>query len=223
MSGRRVVPTDRHALRVRPVPAGADGTPEARVGAVGDHEIAGPHRLRVGAVLPRNERAPHQAAVDDRRHRLGSLPQLGAGLLGPLGDHRVEVVTGDHVAVGGEARYGRPLEVEGPTERDRPETDEAVVSGQSVGQAHVVELLDGPRGQPVAAGLLSGEPLLLDQQDVVPGFGQVPCPPQFLTELRQITAKHGIVLIFDEVITGFRCSTGGAQGYYKRVVKQYPA
>src|SRR5204862_4691416 len=134
--------------------------------------IAGPHRLRVGAVLPRNERAPHQAAVDDRRHRLSSLPQLGAGLLGPLGDHRVELVTGDHVAVGGEARYGRPLELEGPTEGDRPQTDEAVVAGQPVGQAHVVELLDGPWGQPVAAGLLPGEPLLLDQQDVVPGVGQ---------------------------------------------------
>ena len=45
-------------------------------------------------------------------------------------------------------------------------------------------------------------------------FGQVPLAPQFLTDLRQITAKHGIVLIFDEVITGFRCSTGGAQGFY---------
>ena len=46
-------------------------------------------------------------------------------------------------------------------------------------------------------------------------FGQVPLPPEALTELRQITAMHGIVLIFDEVITGFRCSTGGAQGFYK--------
>src|SRR5204863_504251 len=46
-------------------------------------------------------------------------------------------------------------------------------------------------------------------------FGQVPLRPQFLTDVRQITAKHGIVLIFDEVITGFRCSTGGAQGFYK--------
>ena len=46
-------------------------------------------------------------------------------------------------------------------------------------------------------------------------FGQVPLPPQLLTELRQITAERGIVLIFDEVITGFRCSLGGAQGFYK--------
>jgi len=33
----------------------------------------------------------------------------------------------------------------------------------------------------------------------------------FLTKLRELTAKHGIVLIFDEVITGFRFSFGGYQ------------
>jgi glutamate-1-semialdehyde 2,1-aminomutase len=42
-------------------------------------------------------------------------------------------------------------------------------------------------------------------------FGQVPTPPGFLRELRRLTTAHGVVLIFDEVITGFRCSTGGAQ------------
>ena len=45
-------------------------------------------------------------------------------------------------------------------------------------------------------------------------FGQIPLPPQFLAELRELTARRGIVLIFDEVITGFRCSPGGAQGFY---------
>ena len=45
-------------------------------------------------------------------------------------------------------------------------------------------------------------------------FGKVPIDPQFLTDLRNLTKKHGIVLIFDEVVTGFRCSTGGAQGFY---------
>lgn len=36
----------------------------------------------------------------------------------------------------------------------------------------------------------------------------------FLEKLREITAEEGIVLIFDEVITGFRLSYGGAQSYY---------
>ena len=45
-------------------------------------------------------------------------------------------------------------------------------------------------------------------------FGQVPLDPAFLTALRKLTAERGIVLIFDEVITGFRCSPGGAQAFY---------
>jgi len=36
----------------------------------------------------------------------------------------------------------------------------------------------------------------------------------FLTALRQITRHYGIVLIFDEVITGFRLAMGGAQEYF---------
>jgi glutamate-1-semialdehyde 2,1-aminomutase len=40
-----------------------------------------------------------------------------------------------------------------------------------------------------------------------------PCPG-YLEYLRDITKKYGIVLIFDEVITGFRVSIAGAQGKY---------
>ena len=32
--------------------------------------------------------------------------------------------------------------------------------------------------------------------------------------LREITKKHGVLLIFDEVVTGFRVAPGGAQAYY---------
>jgi glutamate-1-semialdehyde 2,1-aminomutase len=45
-------------------------------------------------------------------------------------------------------------------------------------------------------------------------MGQDAIRPSFLTELREITRRHGVVLIFDEVVTGFRVSRGGAQGYY---------
>jgi glutamate-1-semialdehyde 2,1-aminomutase len=38
--------------------------------------------------------------------------------------------------------------------------------------------------------------------------------PGFLQGLREVTRKHGIVLIFDEVVTGFRFAPGGAQEYY---------
>lgn len=42
-------------------------------------------------------------------------------------------------------------------------------------------------------------------------WGQVPMPPGFIARLREITREHGVIMIFDEVITGFRWSRGGAQ------------
>jgi glutamate-1-semialdehyde 2,1-aminomutase len=42
----------------------------------------------------------------------------------------------------------------------------------------------------------------------------IPPKPGFLEGLRKITEQNGIVLIFDEVVTGFRFSYGGAQAYY---------
>ncbi len=43
-------------------------------------------------------------------------------------------------------------------------------------------------------------------------YGTAPLPnPQFLQDLREVTAGHGVVFIMDEVVTGFRLSPGGAQ------------
>src|SRR5262247_1647819 len=42
----------------------------------------------------------------------------------------------------------------------------------------------------------------------------IPPKPGFLEGLRRITAENGLVLIFDEVVTGFRFAYGGAQDYY---------
>jgi glutamate-1-semialdehyde 2,1-aminomutase len=38
--------------------------------------------------------------------------------------------------------------------------------------------------------------------------------PGFLQALREVTSKHGIVLVFDEIVTGFRIAWGGAQERY---------
>jgi glutamate-1-semialdehyde 2,1-aminomutase len=42
----------------------------------------------------------------------------------------------------------------------------------------------------------------------------IPPQPGFLQGLREITRRHGILLVFDEVVTGFRLAYGGAQEYY---------
>ncbi|TMJ25928.1 MAG: aminotransferase class III-fold pyridoxal phosphate-dependent enzyme, partial [Alphaproteobacteria bacterium] len=41
--------------------------------------------------------------------------------------------------------------------------------------------------------------------------GQVPLPPGFAQAVRDATAKKGVVMLMDEVITGYRWSSGGAQ------------
>lgn len=51
------------------------------------------------------------------------------------------------------------------------------------------------------------EPLLCNS-------GCIPPQPGFLEFLREITARQGALLVFDEVITGFRLALGGAQQFY---------
>jgi glutamate-1-semialdehyde 2,1-aminomutase len=51
-------------------------------------------------------------------------------------------------------------------------------------------------------------------EPVVGNMGCVPPLPGYLQALRDITARHGALLIFDEVMTGFRVAFGGAQRRY---------
>jgi glutamate-1-semialdehyde 2,1-aminomutase len=58
------------------------------------------------------------------------------------------------------------------------------------------------RGEDIAAIIL---------EPVAGNMGCVPPAPGFLEGLRRVTKEHGVVLIFDEVMTGFRVAYGGAQ------------
>jgi glutamate-1-semialdehyde 2,1-aminomutase len=51
-------------------------------------------------------------------------------------------------------------------------------------------------------------------EPVAGNMGVVPPAPGFLAGLRELTRHHGVLLIFDEVITGFRVGYGGAQARY---------
>ncbi len=51
-------------------------------------------------------------------------------------------------------------------------------------------------------------------EPVAANMGVVPPAPGYLDGLRQLTSRHGALLIFDEVITGFRVARGGAAARY---------
>ncbi|MGE3808833.1 MAG: glutamate-1-semialdehyde 2,1-aminomutase [Gemmataceae bacterium] len=54
-------------------------------------------------------------------------------------------------------------------------------------------------------------------EPIVGNMGVVTPRPEFLNDLRGLTEKHGSLLIYDEVITGFRVGYGGAQGLYHQM------
>jgi glutamate-1-semialdehyde 2,1-aminomutase len=65
-----------------------------------------------------------------------------------------------------------------------------------------VEKAFAARGDRIAAVIV---------EPVVGNMGCVPPAPGFLEALRELTARHGALLVFDEVMTGFRIALGGAQ------------
>jgi glutamate-1-semialdehyde 2,1-aminomutase len=54
-------------------------------------------------------------------------------------------------------------------------------------------------------------------EPVAGNMGLVRPSPEFLSELRRLTEKHGSLLIYDEVMTGFRLAYGGAQQLYRQM------
>lgn len=61
------------------------------------------------------------------------------------------------------------------------------------------------RGNEIAAVIT--EPIMCDSGPILP-------LPGYLESLRELTLRYHVLLIFDEVITGFRTALGGAQEYY---------
>ncbi len=61
---------------------------------------------------------------------------------------------------------------------------------------------------------LDGEVAAVILEPVAGNMGCVPPEPEFLQALREACDRTGAVLIFDEVMTGFRVGLGGAQAHY---------
>ena len=71
--------------------------------------------------------------------------------------------------------------------------------------------LEAVRGTLEARG---GEVAVIVVEPVAGNMGVVPPAPGFLEGLRDLCTRHGALLLFDEVITGFRVAHGGAQALY---------
>jgi glutamate-1-semialdehyde 2,1-aminomutase len=66
----------------------------------------------------------------------------------------------------------------------------------------------------VRAALAAGDVAATILEPTGGHFGTVPIAPGFLQRLRDEATRAGVVLIFDEVVTGFRVAPGGAQALY---------
>jgi glutamate-1-semialdehyde 2,1-aminomutase len=51
-------------------------------------------------------------------------------------------------------------------------------------------------------------------EPVAHGMGVVPPRDEYLKEIREITERYDVLLVFDEIVSGFRSAPGGAQQYY---------
>ena len=94
----------------------------------------------------------------------------------------------------------------------------AVPAGPGVPEGLAASLIICPWNDPDAVerafAVHGGEIAAVLTEPVMCNTGCILPRPGYLEFLRAITRRHGALLIFDEVITGFRLSLGGAQGYY---------
>jgi glutamate-1-semialdehyde 2,1-aminomutase len=94
-----------------------------------------------------------------------------------------------------------------------PEHDGASTGGQDPDALRNVIVLDWGDAAALST-VTAGEVAAVIMEPAAINAGCFEPPPGFLQQVREWTARHGIVLIFDEVITGFRLGLGGAQQRY---------
>ncbi len=100
----------------------------------------------------------------------------------------------------GAATFGTPNSLGIPEETTQ---NTIVIPYNSI---EAMEAVMKQQGTDIAAVIV--EPVLANVGLILPTH-------DYLSYLRKVTSKYGTVLIFDEIITGFRLALGGAQEYYK--------
>jgi glutamate-1-semialdehyde 2,1-aminomutase len=87
-------------------------------------------------------------------------------------------------------------------------------AGLTTGATHDTTVLPYNRLEEVRNRLRQKEVACIIIEPVLGSGGGVPAEKEFLRGLREFCDEKGALLIFDEVITGFRLAPGGAQQYY---------
>ncbi|GAA3124411.1 hypothetical protein GCM10020001_051440 [Nonomuraea salmonea] len=149
--------------------AHAEGQPGAVAVGGDDHRAA-----ELPAVLGGDADDVAAAVVEDRACDGDALHQAYAVLDRVGGDDLVEVLPGADEPEVREALELRPVELEAQAAADDAQALVPDPAGRVDVDAHVLELLDGARGQAVAADLLAGEPGLLQEQHVEAVLREVP-------------------------------------------------
>jgi len=92
-----------------------------------------------------------------------------------------------------------------PTSAGVPAAIASTTLVQPYNDLEAIRALFEERGGEIAAIVL---------EPVAGNMGCVPPQPGYLEGLRELTSAHGVLLVFDEVMTGFRVAPGGAQERY---------
>jgi glutamate-1-semialdehyde 2,1-aminomutase len=94
---------------------------------------------------------------------------------------------------------------------NKPPFDSDAIPGIPIETLGTVDSIPANDAAAVEARVARGDVAAVILEPSGASWGSVPLDDGFLAQLRQITADAGVVLIFDEVITGFRWAPGGAQ------------
>jgi glutamate-1-semialdehyde 2,1-aminomutase len=97
---------------------------------------------------------------------------------------------------------------------EKPPFESATVPGVPDDVLRTVAVLPSDDLGAVEERLVQGDVAAVIVEPSGASWGMIPLPEGFLAGLRDLATKHGAVLIFDEVITGFRWSPGGAQARF---------
>ncbi len=104
--------------------------------------------------------------------------------------------------------------VAGPDERPQPVPDGAGIPQRVLDDVVVLPWNDIDRVAPVVREQAADLAAVILEPVPFSNIGGVEPDPEFVRALRELTAQHGALLVFDEVITGFRLGIGGAAVHF---------